>query len=82
MTGELRFPHIYELLKAAGHDSAMASEILRDARCKDLHARVWIKTIAASRRSVLSAPFPQIGKYIALHSPDLALLTSGSRWLH
>jgi hypothetical protein len=54
MTGEIRFPRIYALLMAAGHDSAKAAEILFDARCKDIHARVWIKTIAASRRSLLT----------------------------
>jgi hypothetical protein len=52
---ESRFPYIYALLKAAGHDSAKAAEILRDAQRNDTHARIWIKVIAASRRSVLPA---------------------------
>jgi hypothetical protein len=42
------------LLKAAGHDSAKAAEILIDAPRKDAHARIWIKRLAASRRSVLT----------------------------
>ncbi len=57
MTAEIRFPHIYALLKAAGHDPAKAAEILLDAQRKDAHARIWIRTIAASRRSVLPASF-------------------------
>jgi hypothetical protein len=55
---ETRFPRIYALLKAAGHDSMKATEILRDARYNDAHARIWIKAIAASRRSVLLTSFP------------------------
>jgi hypothetical protein len=53
MTDETRFPRIYALLRAAGHDAAKAAEILSDAEHKDDHARIWIKTIADSRRSVL-----------------------------
>jgi hypothetical protein len=53
MPNDNRFSRIHLLLRAAGHDPAKAAEILRDARRKDAHARVWIKTIAASRRSVL-----------------------------
>jgi hypothetical protein len=41
------------MLKAAGHDSAKAAEIVIDAQRKDAHARIWIKTLAASRRSVM-----------------------------
>jgi hypothetical protein len=67
-TGGPRFPYIYALLKAAGHDSAKATEILRDALCNDTHARSWIKVIAASRWSVLSASSPHVRKY--------------ARWLH
>jgi hypothetical protein len=55
-----RFPHIYALLRATGHDAALAAKILRDARCNDTHARIWIKTIATSRWSVLPASFPRI----------------------
>ena len=51
MTAEIRLPRIYALLKAAGHDAAKAAEILIDAQRKDAHARIWIRTIAASRRS-------------------------------
>jgi hypothetical protein len=58
MAGDRRFPRIYALLKAAGHDSAKAAEILRDARCNDAHARTWIKTIAASRWST-RRPIPE-----------------------
>ncbi len=55
MTDEICFPRIYAMLKAAGHDPAKAAEILIDAQRKDAHARIWIKTLAASRRSVLPA---------------------------
>jgi hypothetical protein len=41
------------MLKAAGHDSAKATEIVIDAQRKDAHARIWIKTLTASRRSVM-----------------------------
>ena len=51
-TAETRWPRIYVLLKAAGHDPARAAEILRAAKRKDSHARIWIKTLARSRRSV------------------------------
>ena len=51
MTKEIRYPHIYAMLKAAGHDSAKAAEIVIDAQRKDAHARIWIKTLAASRRT-------------------------------
>jgi hypothetical protein len=49
------FPHIYALLMTAGHDEAKTAEILMDALRKDSDARIWIRTIAASRRSVLPA---------------------------
>jgi hypothetical protein len=52
MTDEIRFPRIYAMIKAAGHDSAKAAEILIDAQRKDAHARIWIKALAAARRSV------------------------------
>jgi hypothetical protein len=55
-----RFPRIFALLKAAGHDAIKAAEIVIDAQRKDLHARIWIRTIAASRRSVLPSSF-QVG---------------------
>ena len=64
MTDEIRFHRIFALLKAAGHDAAKAAEIVIDAQRKDAHARIWIRTIAASRRSVLLASF-QVGR--ALH---------------
>jgi hypothetical protein len=50
---EDRFPRIYAMLRAAGHDPAKAAEILNDAKRKDDHARAWIGAIAASRRSVI-----------------------------
>jgi hypothetical protein len=65
MTDETRFPRIYALLRAAGHDAAQAAEIVSDAQRKDDHARAWIKAIVASRRPVLQAP-PQMRKH-ALH---------------
>jgi hypothetical protein len=52
-TVETRWPRIYVLLKAAGHDPATAAEILNDAKRKDDHARAWIRAITASRRSVM-----------------------------
>jgi hypothetical protein len=57
MTDRIHFPRIFALLKAAGHDAVKAAEIVIDAQRKDLHARIWIRTIAASRRSVLPASF-------------------------
>ena len=65
MTDETRFPRIYALLKAAGHDAAKAAEIVSDAQRKDDHARAWIKAIVASRRPVLQAS-SQMRKH-ALH---------------
>jgi hypothetical protein len=47
-TAETRWPRIYVLLKAR-HDPAKAAEILRDAKRKEAHARIWIKTHARSR---------------------------------
>jgi hypothetical protein len=58
MTEESRFARIYALLKGAGHDPAKAAEIQMDARRKDAHARIWIKTIAGSRQSVLLPASP------------------------
>jgi hypothetical protein len=55
MTGESRFPRICALLMATGHDAGQAAEIVTDAQRKDDHARAWIKTIVADRRSVLQA---------------------------
>jgi hypothetical protein len=52
MTVEARWPRIYSMLKAAGHDPAKAAEILIDAQRQDAHARIWIKTLAASRQHV------------------------------
>jgi hypothetical protein len=51
VTVEIRFHHIYALLKAAGHDAALAAEIVNDAQHKDAHARAWIKAVFATRRS-------------------------------
>jgi hypothetical protein len=51
MTNEIRLPHIYALLKASGHDAALAVEIVSDAQQKDAHARAWIKAVVAARRS-------------------------------
>jgi hypothetical protein len=65
MTDESRFPRIYALLRAAGHDAAEAAEIVSDAERKDDHARAWIKAIVASRRSVLQGS-SEIRKH-ALH---------------
>jgi hypothetical protein len=47
VNAEIRFPHIYALLKAAGHDAAKAAEIVNDAQDKDAHARAWIKAVLA-----------------------------------
>jgi hypothetical protein len=47
------FPRIYAMLKAADHDPTKAAEILIYAKRKDAHARIWIKTLAASLRRVL-----------------------------
>jgi hypothetical protein len=47
---EVRWPRIYRVLRAAGHDPANAAEILLDARRKDNHARPWIKAVLAYER--------------------------------
>jgi hypothetical protein len=49
-TAEVRWPRIYRMLTAAGHDPAKAAEILLDAQRKDNHARAWIKAVLACER--------------------------------
>ena len=49
-TAEVRWPRIYRMLRAAGHDPALAAEILLDAKRKDDHARMWIKAVLAYER--------------------------------
>jgi hypothetical protein len=39
-TAEVRWPRIYRMLRAAGHDPTNAAEILLDAQRKDNHAGV------------------------------------------
>jgi hypothetical protein len=54
-TVEVRWPRIYRMLRAAGHDPAKAAEILVDAQSKDDHARAWIKAVIAYERRNLNS---------------------------
>jgi hypothetical protein len=54
-TAEVRWPRIYRMLRAGGHDPAKATEILLDAQRKDDHARAWIKAVHAYERRSLNS---------------------------
>ena len=57
---EVRWPRIYRMLRAAGHNPALANEILVDAQRKDVHARAWLKEVLTYERRTagsLRAPF-------------------------
>jgi hypothetical protein len=53
-TAEVRWPGMYRMLRAAGHDPALATEILLDAQRKDDHARAWIKAVLSYKRRLNS----------------------------
>jgi hypothetical protein len=48
MAVQARWPCIYRMLKAAGHDPAEAAEVLRAAERKGDSALALIKTVCAS----------------------------------
>jgi hypothetical protein len=51
-TAEVRWPRIYRVFRAVGHDPAPATEIVLDAKRKDDHARAWIKAVLAMSAAI------------------------------
>ena len=45
----MKYPRIYAMLKAYGHDPAKAAEIILDAQRHDAHALAWIRIIRSHR---------------------------------